>query len=271
MKLRACCKINVGLDILRRREDGFHDLETVMIPVRGLYDEIELKPSEGCDVKFLSEGLVVDCAPESNLCVKAYRLLKSRYDIGGVDITLCKRVPFGAGLGGGSSDATTVLLGLNQLFELGLSDEELESMAAELGSDTPFFVRCVPQLCEGRGELMSRVDLPLKGLWLLLVKPEVGISTREAYAGVKPEVPATSLRERLSCAVEQWQGSVKNDFESSIFPKYPILSDIKECMLQSGAVYAAMSGSGSTMFGLYRHKPDVPKEFGGLFTHLEQL
>ena len=155
MILKANCKINLGLDILRRRADGFHDLETVMFPVAGLYDEVEAVRTDTPGVAFRAEGLAVDCAPEENICVKAFRLMQRRYGVDGVALRLDKRVPFGAGLGGGSSDGTAVLLAIDELFALGLSEAELIACAAELGSDTAFFVRNTPQLCTGRGEVME--------------------------------------------------------------------------------------------------------------------
>ena len=164
MILRANCKINLGLDVLRRRDDGYHELETVMVPVRGLADEVEVTRREVPGVGFRAEGLAVDCEPEQNICIKAFRLMHDRYGVDGVAIRLDKRVPFGAGLGGGSSDATAVVLALDELFGLRLPEEELIACAAALGSDTAFFVRNVPQLCTGRGEIMSPVALDLQGL-----------------------------------------------------------------------------------------------------------
>ena len=254
MKIKANCKINIGLDVLRKREDGYHDLSTVMVPVEGLYDVVEVVPVEGEENEFHSLGLVVDCPAEQNLCIKAARLMQQRYDVGKVSITLDKRVPFGAGLGGGSSDATAVLVAMNEIFSLSLDEPTLIALAAELGSDTAFFVRNSPQLCEGRGEIMTPVNLNLKGLWLVLVKPDEGVSTREAYAGVKPAVPARSLVERLADPITQWQGSVKNDFEPSVFAVHPVIADVKQQLLDAGAVYASMSGSGSTVFGLFDSK-----------------
>ncbi len=251
MKMRANCKINLGLDILRRREDGYHDLETVMVPVVGLYDELSVEPIVGEGVLFESRGLAIDCPPEKNLCLKAYRLMQQRYGLDAVHICLDKRVPFGAGLGGGSADATMTLVALNECFGLHLSEQELMALAAELGSDTAFFVRNTPQLCMGRGEQMEPIDLDLSGLWLVLVKPDEGISTREAYAGVHPAVPAVPLRERIARPLHEWQGLVKNDFEPHIFAAHPRLAAIKTELLQAGALYAAMSGSGSTIFGLF--------------------
>ena len=259
MKIKANCKINIGLDVLRKREDGYHDLSTVMVPVEGLYDVVEVVPAGGEEDEFHSLGLVVDCPAEQNLCIKAARLMQQRYEVGKVSITLDKRVPFGAGLGGGSSDATAVLVAMNDIFSLSLDEPTLIALAAELGSDTAFFVRNSPQLCEGRGEIMTPVDLNLKGLRLVLVKPDEGVSTREAYAGVKPAVPARSLVERLADPITQWQGSVKNDFEPSVFAAHPVIADVKQQLLDAGAVYASMSGSGSTVFGLFDSKERAEK------------
>ncbi len=249
MILKANCKINLGLDILRRREDGYHDLETVMVPVVGLYDIVEVERAAA--VEFVSEGLTVDCDPEQNLCLKALRLMQERYGIAGARIRLVKRVPFGAGLGGGSSDATAVILALNELYVLGLSEAELVDCAAALGSDTAFFVRNTPQLCSGRGEVMTPFDVDLEGLTLVLVKPDGGVSTREAYAGVTPRVPVVPLAERLRRPVAEWQGLVTNDFEPHIFAAHPAIARVKERLFEAGAVYASMSGSGSAVFGLF--------------------
>ncbi|MDE7304950.1 MAG: 4-(cytidine 5'-diphospho)-2-C-methyl-D-erythritol kinase [Alistipes sp.] len=252
MILHANCKINLGLDILRRRDDGFHDVETVMVPVPGLFDEIEVTRRAAAGVGFRTEGTVVDCPPEQNLCLRAFRLMHERYGIDGADIRLDKRVPFGAGLGGGSSDATAVVLALDKLFGLHLSEAELIDCAAALGSDTAFFVRNVPQLCTGRGEILTPYPLDLKGLWLVIVKPDESVSTREAYAGATPRVPQVSLAERLQCSVTEWQGRVTNDFEPSVFAAHPAIRAVKEGLLAAGALYASMSGSGSAVFGLFK-------------------
>ena len=251
MKIKANCKINIGLDVLRRRADGYHDLSTVMYPIVGLYDEVEVEPIDSVENEFCSLGLQVDCPAEQNLCIRAARLMQQRYGVGSVRITLDKRVPFGAGLGGGSADATAVILAMNDIFSLSLEEPTLISLAAELGSDTAFFVRNTPQLCEGRGEQMTPVSIDLQGLWIVLVKPDEGVSTREAYAGVKPAVPARTLSERLQEPVECWQGSVKNDFEPSVFASHPALANIKQHLLDEGAIYASMSGSGSTIYALF--------------------
>ena len=256
MILHANCKINLGLDILRRREDGFHDLETVMIPVLGLYDVVEVERVES-ESLFEQRGLVVDCDPEQNLCMKALRLMQRLYGVGDVRITLDKRVPFGAGLGGGSSDATAVILAVNELFELGLSEDRLIEVAAMIGSDTAFFVRNTPQLCTGRGEKMKPIDLPLQGKYLAIAKPDEGVSTKEAYSGVKPAVPQVRLNELLQRPIEEWQGNVKNDFENHIFVAHPAIAELKKAMLDAGAVYASMSGSGSAVFGIFEGEPQI--------------
>lgn len=252
MILRANCKINLGLDVLRRREDGFHDLETVMFPVPGLYDEVEVERTETPGAVFTAGGLTLDCPAEENICLKACRLMRERYGVDGVRVHLVKRVPFGAGLGGGSSDATAVVRAIDALFGLRLSEPELIDCAAALGSDTAFFVRNTPQLCTGRGEVMTPCDVDLRGMTLVIVKPDEGVSTREAYAGVRPRIPRTPLAERLRRPVAAWQGLVTNDFEPHIFAAHPAIRAARDRLLAAGALYAAMSGSGSAVFGLFR-------------------
>lgn len=257
MILKANCKINLGLDVLRRRADGYHDLETVMFPVAGLYDTVELLPAVRNE--FVAVGMGIDCPDDGNLCVKACGLMQRRYGAGRVRIVLDKRVPFGAGLGGGSSDATAVILGMNALFSLGLEEEELLAAAAELGSDTAFFVRNTPQLCTGRGEVMTPFPIDLGGLTLVIVKPGEGVSTREAYAGVKPRMPEVPLRVRLRRSLTEWQGCVTNDFEGSVFAAHPAIRKVKERLMEAGALYASMSGSGSAVYGLFGDDADEEK------------
>ena len=246
---KANCKINIGLDVLRRREDGYHELATVMIPVYGLYDVVEVEYA--AQTSFRACGLTVDCPAADNLCMKAVRLMQVRYGAGDVSVALDKRIPFGAGLGGGSSDATAVILALDELFGLKLPERELIDCAAALGSDTAFFVRNTPQLCTGRGEVMTPVKLDLRGLWIAVVEPDCGVSTREAYAGIRPGVPAVPLAERIARPVTEWQTFLKNDFEPHIFAAHPEIAAAKAALLDAGAVYAAMSGSGSAVFGLF--------------------
>ena len=255
MILHANCKINLGLDVIRRREDGFHDLETVMIPVLGLYDVVEVERVEGVST-FEQTGLTVDCDAEQNLCMKALRLMQRLYRVGEAKITLDKRVPFGAGLGGGSSDATAVILALNKLHGLNLSEDRLIEVAAMIGSDTAFFVRNTPQLCTGRGEKMEPIELPLQGKNLVIAKPEEGVSTKEAYSGVKPATPQVRLIDALKKPIGEWQGVVKNDFEPHIFAAHSAIAELKKMMLDAGAVYASMSGSGSAVFGIFENRPN---------------
>lgn len=260
MILHANCKINLGLDVLRRRTDGYHELETVMFPVRELYDVVEVVRTAEPGVRFRAEGLALDCAPGENICLKAFRLMQARYGVDGVAVRLDKRVPFGAGLGGGSSDGTAVLLALDELFGLRLAEAELIALAAELGSDTAFFVRNIPQLCTGRGEVMEPYAPGLEGMTLVILKPAGGVSTREAYAGVRPHVPAVPLAERLRRPVAEWQGVVTNDFEPHIFAAHPAIREARDRLLGAGALYASMSGSGSAVFGLF----DAAEKAGSL-------
>lgn len=274
MKLKANCKINLGLDVLRRRGDGYHDLQTVMFPVRELFDIVETERTASADVGFVQTGLVVDCPAEKNICVRAFRMMQRRFGVGGVRITLDKRTPFGAGLGGGSADGTAVVLAVNELFGLGLSERELVECAAELGSDTAFFVRNRPQMCEGRGEIMTPFDVDLEGLWLVVAKPADGVSTAEAYAGITPSVPAVPLAERLALPVAQWQGAVKNDFERSVFASHPSVRAVRDSLLAQGAVYASMSGSGSACFGLFADQASAGlwrPPMDGVFIHREKI
>lgn len=262
------CKINLGLNIIERRADGFHNIETLMYPVRELTDMIEIQKSD--TFTFTASGIAIDCPIQSNLCVKAYKLIQIRYGISPAAIHIHKRIPSGAGLGGGSANATTVLSMCNELWQLSLSEDTLRNLAAELGSDTPFFVSSQAQLATGRGEILSPFDnFSLSGLWLMLVKAEVGVSTAQAYAGVKPHKNDVSINETLRLPINKWRELLVNDFEESIFPKLPLLAQIKEKLYTHGALYAAMSGSGSTIFGLFESKPTF--EIADHFVHIEQL
>ena len=276
MILRANCKINIGLDVLRLRGDGYRDLSTVMYPVRGLYDVVEVTadPSRTSGICLIQRGLTIDCPAEKNICAKAYALMRERYGIGAARVVLDKRVPFGAGLGGGSADGTAVIVALNDIFGLNLSEAELIECAAALGSDTAFFVRNTPQLCEGRGEVMTPVELSLGGLWLVVAKPDEGVSTAEAYAGVTPAEPEVPLTERLRLPVGEWQGAVKNDFEASVFAAHPRIAAVKASLLEQGAIYASMSGSGSACFGLFADRAAAEAfrpPFDGVFVHTQPL
>lgn len=270
MVVKAHCKINIGLRVVRRREDGYHDLQTIMYPVRELYDVISVEAIEGSDVEFEGRGIVVDCPVEKNLVVRAARLMQQRYATRGVRITLDKRVPFGAGLGGGSADATAVISAMNEIFALGIDRPTLASLAAELGSDTPFFVYDTPQYCTGRGEIMEPIDVDLRGKWLVVAKPQEGVSTAEAYGGVRPKVPQSDLRELVAQPVDRWQESIVNDFEAHVLVSHPLIAQIKQALLDAGAEYAAMSGSGSAAFGIFDQQPTLNLS-ADTFIHIEQI
>lgn len=246
-------KINLGLNVLRRRPDGYHDLETLFVPYHGLSDTLEIveAPKFGVDIDF---GAAAPWKPESDLTVKAYKALRSDFDLPPVHIYLKKESPVGAGLGGGSADATFALRMLSEMFDLYLPDEMLEIYAADLGSDCPFFVYDTPMFAQGRGEELSEFRLDsLDNYDIRVVVPEgVSVSTKEAYASLVPAVPAEGLRDALTRPVEQWKDCVKNDFETTVFALHPSLAEIKEDLYRQGAVYAAMSGSGSALFGLFR-------------------
>ena len=273
MILRANCKINIGLDVVRRREDGYRDIATVMYPVRGLYDVLEVvaDPSRESGIELIQKGLTIDCPAEKNICAKACALMHERYGTGAVRVVLDKRVPFGAGLGGGSADGTAAIMAMNELFGLKLTEDELIDCAAALGSDTAFFVRNTPQLCTGRGEIMKPAAVNLDGMFLVLVKPEDSVSTREAYAGVIPAMPEHPLEESVARPAAEWNGLVKNDFEPHIFAAHPRIAQLKSAPLKQGALYAAMSGSGSSVFGIFGRETTFEPPFDGVFVHTERL
>lgn len=244
-------KINLGLNIVERRPDGYHNIETVFYPVP-LTDVLEIVPANpGCEVSLTCYGNPVDCPPEKNLVMRAYRLMQERYGLPPVAMHLYKHIPDGAGLGGGSSDAAHALGMLNKMFDLSLTDSQLASMAATLGADCAFFIYNRPMLATGIGDVLSPIDLDLKGKTLLLVKPPVGVDTRMAYSRVVPAPATASLPRLITRPVESWDGLLVNDFEPSVFAALPQLWLIKAQLMDAGALYAAMSGSGSTIFGLF--------------------
>lgn len=249
MKLYPNCKINIGLRVVRKREDGYHDLETIFYPVYGLHDELLVDRSE--DFSFIQEGLVVDCSPADNLIYKTYARMRERYpQIGNVKITFKKNIPFGAGLGGGSSDAAHMAIALNEIFALGLTREQLAQEVSPLGADCPFFVYNSPCYAEGIGDKLIPINLDLTGLRLLMIKPKCGVSTKEAYGGIVPK-GCSDLFRVIQDRTELFLVA-SNDFEDTVFSAHPELAEIKQRLLDAGAVYAAMSGSGSTIFGLFQ-------------------
>jgi 4-diphosphocytidyl-2-C-methyl-D-erythritol kinase len=243
------CKINLGLKIIRKRNDGYHDIETCFYPVPWT-DILEIIISD--ELSFINTGLVIPGNAEDNLCVKAYHLIKKDFDVAPVKIHLHKIIPTGAGLGGGSSDAAFTLRALNEIFKLNLSTAQLLSYASQLGSDCAFFIQDRPMLGEGRGEVLSPIEVDLKGKFLVIVKPDVHVSTAAAYAGVKPEVPSVKLKDVLEKnPVHKWKDLLKNDFEKSVFEVHPVIQEIKDDLYAEGALYASMSGSGSAVFGIF--------------------
>ncbi len=241
-------KINIGLYITEKRSDGFHNLETVFFPV-GWSDALEIATSD--EVQFSSGGIHISGDPESNLVMKAYRLLKRDFSLPALKIHLHKQIPFGAGLGGGSADGAFMLSLLNKQFELNLSGEELEQYAAQLGSDCPFFIRNKPVFASGRGEIMELIELSLNGMFILLVKPPVEVATAKAFQFVVPANPEISLKTLIQLPVQEWKDKITNQFEPSVFQQYPEIADVKQSMYDFGAAYASMSGSGSCVFGLF--------------------
>ena len=293
-------KINIGLNVVAKREDGYHDIETVFYPVL-LQDALEIKPMRPLDPaqlrKRLEAGLLVQpddvflhyrilpkkedipcCSLEmtgnefpfsaaDNLVVKAYLLLQKDFDLPSIDIKLHKHIPSGAGLGGGSSDCAFMISLLNRRFNLRMRESMMERYAACLGSDCAFFISNTPSIAIGRGEILNPISLSLKGYTILLVKPDVSVSTAEAYAGVTPHKPTVSLAEAVMRPVSEWKDCVFNDFEPSVFKKYPLLAEIKQRLYSLGAEYAAMTGSGSTIYGIFRQPLDNPADlFPGMFT-----
>lgn len=257
-------KINLGLNITEKRPDGYHNLETIFYPIP-LEDALEACPrKEGPGCYSLSQsGLSIEGDAENNLVVKAYKLLDETYHLPPVDIYLHKHIPSGAGLGGGSADAAFMLKLLNRMYRLNLTDDQLEAYAARLGADCAFFVRNQPTYAEGIGNIFSPVELSLTGWQLLLVKPDIFVSTRDAFARIRPRHPERNLRDLINQPVESWKDSIINDFEESVFPQFPAIGAIKTELYHLGAVYASMSGSGSSVYGLFAPDAVLPDvDFG---------
>lgn len=245
-------KINLGLHILFKRKDGFHELETAMIPIP-FTDILEILPSD--KFEFKQTGLVIPGKSENNLCVKAYYLMKEKYVIPPIYIHLKKIIPMGGGLGGGSADAAYILTGINTLFNLNLSISTLENLASQLGSDCPFFIQNKPQLAKGRGEILSTINIDLKGYYLKLVNIGIHVGTKEAYDGAVFSSSKKSITEIINLPISQWKNELTNDFEKTVFAIHPELAKLKEALYKEGAIYAAMSGSGSTLFGIFENQP----------------
>lgn len=245
-------KINIGLYITEKRNDGFHNLETIMYPVP-VTDALEFVESDS--LKFESSGLHIDGDPEQNLVLKAYRQLKMKFDLPPIHIHLHKNIPMGAGLGGGSADGAFMLKMLNDHFNLNLLNDELEKYASELGSDCAFFINNEPAFAHGRGELFETIDFRFSEIYILLVKPPFGVPTKVAYSNVIPQKSRLSLKALIDFPLNQWKTNIKNQFEKTIFPAYPEIEDMKKQMYDMGASFASMTGSGSAVYGLFRSNP----------------
>lgn len=251
MLLFPSAKINIGLHVTAKRPDGFHEIETLFYPVVSLHDVLEVVPASRLAIRL--SGLPMAGAPEDNLCMKAYRLLQADFDLPPVTVYLHKAIPPGAGLGGGSSDATATLQALNELFALKLSAGQLFHYAVQLGSDCAFFLHREPMLASGRGEVLIPLpSLHLPPFRVVIETPPLFSSTAEAYADIKPRTPSLPLPALLAQPVELWKNTVVNDFEATVFARFPVLAQIKQRLYDQGAAYAAMSGSGSAIFGLFK-------------------
>jgi 4-diphosphocytidyl-2-C-methyl-D-erythritol kinase len=290
MILYPNCKINLGLNIVERRLNGYHNIETVFLPIP-LADCLELTPAS--EDSFTMDGRELDCSAKDNLVVRVLATLRGEgVEVPPVAIRLTKNIPSGAGLGGGSTDAAFMMKGLNELFNLGLTKEKMAGMVGRLGADCPVFINNVPVYAEGKGDEFQDLCVPLlekrycalppvgsclpptitlsvpaslDGYWLVLVKPDDFVSTREAYASVTPKVPKQSLKNIISKPVKSWKGLMINDFEKSVFTSHPVIESIVEQMYMLGATYAAMSGSGSTVYGLFKHQPHLGEVFADHF------
>jgi len=251
-------KINLGLNVTEKRPDGYHNIETVFYPIP-VRDALEIVPSR--EFSFSQTGIAIDGPAEKNLVMKAVKLMKEHFDIPPLEIHLLKAIPFGAGLGGGSADAAFTLKLLNDYCSLGQSETELELLAASIGADCPFFIRNKPVFASGTGNIFTPVNVSLNGYTLCLVKPDIAVSTPEAYASVTPAFPATGIREIITRPVNEWKELLVNDFEKSVFRLHPEIKQIKEMLYRAGALYAAMSGSGSSVFGLFSEPVSMKERF----------
>ncbi|MFZ2906820.1 MAG: 4-(cytidine 5'-diphospho)-2-C-methyl-D-erythritol kinase [Cyclobacteriaceae bacterium] len=252
------CKINLGLNVVKKRPDGYHDIETCFYPVPWT-DILEIIPSQ--TFEFTQSGIALPGKPDENLCVQAYQLLKKDFSLPAVAIHLHKVIPAGAGLGGGSSNAAHTLRLLNEVFQLKIETTVLKSYASTLGSDCAFFLDDKPMLGTGRGEVLEQVEVSLNAKFIVLVKPDVHISTSEAYAAIVPALPENPVRDVIKKNISEWANHLKNDFEPAVLKKYSSIKEIKEKLYALGAQYASMSGSGSAVYGLFEKPIELKDQF----------
>jgi 4-diphosphocytidyl-2-C-methyl-D-erythritol kinase len=247
-------KINIGINITGRRPDGYHNIETVFYPLP-IYDALEALPGPG--LTFRSSGLEIPGSIEDNLCIRGYQLMQKDYLLPPVDIHLLKHIPIGAGLGGGSADAAFFIKLINGLFNLGLGTAQMLDYARGLGADCAFFIENKPVFAFEKGDRFENIDLDLSGFHIVLVMPPVHVSTAEAYRGVRPAPVSRSLKELITLPLEEWKNHIKNDFENSVFKNHPAIRGVKAALYDAGALYASMSGSGASVFGIFHKKPDL--------------
>lgn len=261
MLLFSNAKINLGLHVLNKREDGFHNIESVFYPI-ALYDIIEFNvTNEKKDFIFKNTGLIINSKPEDNLCIKAYLLLKENFNIPSLDIHIHKIIPFGAGLGGGSSNAAFMLKGLNEQFKLNIREEELIELADSLGSDCGFFIQNKPSLVTGKGEIMNPMNINLSDFEIVLVHPSIHVDTKTAYNNIKPKENHKPVDGIIMSELSLWKNQLTNDFEKPVFARFPEIKKIKTKLYENGAVYASMSGSGSSVYGIFKSKPKLKNLF----------
>ncbi|MDY6801248.1 MAG: 4-(cytidine 5'-diphospho)-2-C-methyl-D-erythritol kinase [Bacteroidota bacterium] len=263
-------KINIGLKITEKRKDGFHTIESIFYPI---------KLSDILEINFLKNGLLFNTTgipidkrnQDTNICIKAYHLLKNHCTLPSVHMHLHKNIPIGAGLGGGSSDAAFTLKMLNSMMKLNLSHEVLSKIAEETGSDCPFFILNKPSFATGKGNILYPVNLNLKGYFLVLIYPFININTASVYKKIKPQKSSEKLTDVINQPVETWKENIKNDFEKVIFNNYPEIKKIKDQLYNSGAVYASMSGSGSAVYGFFKEEVEIKTKFSQYFIWTEWL
>ncbi len=245
-------KINIGLNVVSKREDGYHNLETIFYPVK-LADALEIVQAD--KTEFTASGIEIDGKAENNLVFKAYTILQKDFNLPPVKLHLHKKVPFGAGLGGGSADAAFTLKMLNDYFKLGLPDSKLENYAGQIGADCAFFIQNKPTFAHGIGNQFEPINIDLSGFNIVIIKPPFSVSTPEAYRNIIPAKPIFSLKQIENLPIEDWRDFIRNDFEASVFPIYPEIEALKNKLYELGATYSSMSGSGSAVFGIFRHLP----------------
>jgi len=260
-------KINIGLNIITRRPDNFHNVETVFypVPLSDILEIIEKQDDSETKAELILSGKEIPGSKETNLCIKAYQLLDADFNLPPVKIYLHKIIPMGAGLGGGSSDGANALKLIDQVFDLKLTNLQLADYASQLGSDCTFFIENKPAFGTGKGNVLEKLVLNLSEKYLVLVKPQVFVGTAEAYEGVIPQKPLTSIKQVIHLSPDNWKGKIINDFEKSVFIKHPEIKTIKETMYGQGAVYASMTGSGSAVYGIFEKEVTIKHFFEGMF------